>query len=464
MGNNRNNLKLKIMFCFALFAATGCGDVKSWLSNEKYKGEQASAPEVTSNEFADDPAFKAALVNTDYLTRSVNLRPWLDQGIHGRGRTIAILDNGFAGLQSSLGKTLPPDLTVFKGPIDNEAPTLHGTKLAEVIFALTSGSADWSSTSRHPVIKLYNANGFSNFTAAVDQAINDKVDIIVYSQVWEFGGNFDGGGFINSAVNKATSAGILWINAAGNYASSSWQGPLVQNADNTARLPFEDKYVRLVVNEHASPVKITLSWNDFADTKEWRTSRDLDLILLDKNGRELASGRKIQDGQDHGRDPSYSAHARESIDVELSPGIYLLRIDIRSRNFDLNSRLRISANGPDVSFVDQATDASIMIPADNPNVLTVGASDDTASSYGRTATGLQKPEVVAPSIIQFESGISFQGSSSAAAVAAAVIAVYQEVCGPVSRADIVQRINSGALSQQSVKGLGLWLPSSLRCY
>ena len=454
-------VSLKLSYLLASLALVGCGQFDRLLKKEE---STQTAPEVVpQSEMVDDPAYRAALTNTEYLTRSVNLKPWLEFGYHAGSQTIAILDNGFAGLKSAAGRTLPPDLSVFKGPIDNQSTTLHGTKLAEVIFALTSGSSTWSPSSRHPKLKLYNANGFSNFSAAVDQAIRDQVDIIVYSQVWEFGGNFDGRGFINAAVDKATSRGILWINAAGNYATSSWQGPLIPNYNAVARLPYEHQFVRMVVNEESSPVKVTLSWNDFADSKDWRTNRDLDLIILDRNGREVAASRKVQDGLDHGRDPNYSSHAREIIDTTLQPGIYLLRVEIRSRNFDANSRLRIAANGPGVSFIDQSVDASVMIPADNPNVLTVGANDDSSSSFGQTNSGALKPEVVAPSQLEFETGITFQGSSTAAAVAAATIAVYREACGRLTREQLVDRIHSGVLSQNTTRGFSLWLPNPGLC-
>jgi hypothetical protein len=171
--------------------------------------------------------------------------------------------------------------------------------------------------------------------------------------------------------------------------------------------------------------------------------------------------------QDHSQnnngDGNYSAHAREAIETTLPPGEYLLRVDIKSHNFDANSRIRLAANGPNISFIDQSPDASVMIPADNPNVLTVGASDDVASSAGVTSGGIQKPEVVAPSMIQFESGIAFQGSSSAAAVAAATLAVYQDVCGRLTRQQIVAKITNGLLSQRSTVGRGLWLPATGRC-
>ncbi len=460
---------LKLVFvCQSLVA---CSQLPSWVpgatqnDDDTSSNKSISAPEVTDSTLPPDPMYSAAITNLDYLKSSVNLTAWLEAGHHGKKMTIAILDNGFGGLKQSLGKQLPPDLTVAEPKIKNESQTPHGTKLAEIIFAMTSGSARWTPESQHPTIKLYNSNGYSNFTSAVDQAIADQVDMIVYSQVWEFGGNFDGGGFINTAVNKATSAGILWINAAGNYASSSWQSRIQYRPDGTVILPYQEKFVRLLVNEAATDVKITLAWNDFSDTKDWRTSRDLDLVLLDSKERELAASRLIQDGQDHSKDAAYSSHAREVITTNLQPGVYLLKVVARSRNFDEMSRLRLAADGVNISFIDQAPFASVMIPADNPTVLTVGASDDDNSSAGPTMAGFRKPEVVAPSLIEVEGGMSFQGSSTAAAVAAATLAVYQEACGTkLSRQSILERILSGSLSQASTKGRGLWLNSEFSCH
>jgi hypothetical protein len=449
-----------------ILIVTACSNGPSWLRKDKSdddKKNSTSAPEVTQTGIPENPAYNTTLVNNNDLIMGVNLTAWLNAGHHGKSMTIAILDNGFGGLKNSLGTRLPPDLVVEKAVLDNESDTPHGTKLTEVIFAMTSGSPQWSPASQHPTLKLYNSNGFTNFSAAVDKAIADRVDMILYSQVWEFGGNFDGRGFINAVVDKATSAGILWVNAAGNYGQSAWQGSLVPNMDQTALLPYLGKYVRLVVTEKSTAVKISLAWNDFADSKEWRTSRDLDLVLLDASMKQVAIGKLIQDGQSHDKDPKYSAHAREAIETTLEPGTYLLRVDIKSQNFDVYSRLRLAADGARISFMDQSADASVMIPADNPSVLTVGASDESSSSIGRTATGAQKPEVVAPSTINFEGGIGFKGSSTAAAVAAAALAVYQDVCGRQSRDMIIYGINSGLLSQQSTVGRGFWMPEGVRC-
>jgi hypothetical protein len=449
---------------FALL--TSCSETPAWMprgAKTSTPTPEVTAPEITQSAVPEDPVLTATIVNNDYLLASVNLKPWVTAHYHGQSSTIAIFDNGFAGLNLALGKSLPQNLVVEKSALDNESKTPHGTILAKIIFAMTSGDPAWTAKSQHPKLKLYNTNGFSNLVAAVDQAITDHVNMIVYSQVWEFGGNFDGRGFINAAVNKATDAGILWINAAGNYATSSWQGKLVANRDRTAALPYLKKYIRLVVTEAATKVRISLSWNDFTESKTWMTPRDLDLSLLDSDEKLLSSSHKIQDGIAHDQNTDYSAHARESIDTTLEPGTYLIKVDIKSDNFDSSSRLRLSADGQSISFTDLSADASVMIPADNSSVLTVGASDDPSSSYATILDGSHKPEVAAPSIVQFQSGFGFQGSSTAAAVAAAALSVYQEACGKMNRAAIVEKIKSGEISQQSTIGRGLWLPPNARC-
>lgn len=461
--------KNSIFYAFFYLSLISCSQLPSWVPGAK-KGHDdgsptptPSAPEVTGSDLPANPLYNAAIVNNSYLTSSVNLTPWTQAGYHGKSVKIAILDNGFGGLTSALGKRLPPDLKIETSKLENISQSPHGTKLAEIIFAMTSGSPTWTSTSQAPQMKLYNANGFSNFSHAVDQAIAEHVDIILYSQVWEFGGNFDGRGFINAEVNKAIKAGILWINAAGNYAASSWHSSVTIGSQDHLNLPYKDRYVRMLVNQANTPVKISLSWNDFTDSKEWRTSRDLDLTLLDASEREIASSRRIQDGKDHGSDANYSAHAREVIESTLQPGIYLLRVTAKSKNFDANSQIRLAADGQNISFIDQSPYASVMIPADNPNVVTVGASDDDASSNGVTTAGLPKPEFVAPSIIELEGGIQLQGTSTAAAVAAATLAVYQEACGIQTRESLLRSIDNGLIGQQSIKGRGLWLNSNLRC-
>ena len=61
---------------------------------------------------------------------------------------------------------------------------------------------------------------------AVRYAIEQRVDIILFSGSFEGGGNGDGRGPVNRIIDEATAAGILWVNAAGNYGRRVYNGPV----------------------------------------------------------------------------------------------------------------------------------------------------------------------------------------------------------------------------------------------
>lgn len=414
----------------------------------------------------------ATLGNLAPLIQLVNAGRWHERGANCQNMTIAVFDNGFDGLEESKGVRLPPDLVVEKAPANEPAITPHGTKLAEVIWSLCTGSRLYSPDRPGPKLKLFNTNGYTNLTAAVEAVTTtEKVDIVLYSQVWEYGGNFDGRGFINALVNRVTSQGILWVNAAGNFGQSSWQGPVSFNEKGHVRLPFEQQSVRFTVSADATPVKLTLAWNDFTDLKTYRTSQDLDLHLEDSSRREIAASKLIQDGTHHTGDPAYSAYAREQLTTVLNKGTYYIRVtSTKPEGFNRLSRLRLAGDGAGLVFLDQTQEASIMVPADNTQVITVGASDVDFTSAGRViGTNIHKPEVLAPSILTFDNGETFAGSSSAAAVAAAVFAIYQSACGKLTETAwknylaqgyfrTPRALSSGAATQLALPGLARCLP------
>lgn len=437
--------------------------------------EQGSAPPISASDpnSADTaPADNATLTNLAKLIQATQASPWHSANARCQNQTIAIFDNGFEGLKDSLGKRLPPNLVVQKAPANEPMPTAHGTKLAEVIWAMCTGSNAYSAATPGPTLLLFNTNGYTNLQAAVEAVTTTQpVDIVLYSQVWEFGGNFDGGGFINALVNRVTNSTrrTLWVNASGNFAETSWQGGIVFDQNGNVKLPFENKYLRISVNAANTAVKLTLAWNDFTDAKTYRTKQDLNLFVEDASNRVIASSTLIQDGIDHGQQAGYSAYAREQLNTVLGPGIYFVKISSPlTQNFNINSRLRLSGDGEGLVFMDQTKEASVMIPADNSNVLTIGASDVDFSSSGKIiGTGVRKPEAVAPSIIEFDNGKTFAGSSSAAAVAASLIGIYQSKCGALTKAQWTNAIAQGLFSASGKGSTNVTpvftLPNTQRC-
>lgn len=475
----RNNLRLRI-YIVGVLAVTSCSSSNPW--NKKSAQDVspvviAPAPTPAPGGAQPVPAGgapdemgsvqKSTITNLDELIASIQANAWHAAGANCSGKTIAIFDNGFSGLEDSKGVRLPPTLTVEKAPGNAVLETSHGTKLTEIIWALCTGSRVYSSARPGPTLRLYNTNGYTNLASAVDAVVASPVDIVLYSQVWEFGGNFDGRGFINNLVNKVTGHGILWVNAAGNYGQTAWQNSIAFNSQNDVTLPHEGRYLRFSVNSPQTLIKLTLAWNDFGEDKSYKTSQDLDLILEDATHKQLALGNLIQDGQDHPNTQGFSAYAREQMTVLLDPGIYYLRITTpRPAAFTSQSRIRVAADGRDVIFIDQTPEASVMIPADNPSVLTVGASDVDFSSSGTiVGSSTHKPDVLAPSILNFDNGMMFAGSSSAAAVAVAGIALYESNCG-IKDHDTWVRIFSASLMGTKAVGAPastMLLPADGKC-
>lgn len=337
---------------------------------------------------------------------------------------IAVLDNGFDGFDKDKG-LLPAtaerlDLTQYPA-----AASRHGLGMAQIIWAVTGQQQ------AGPKFYLINSNGFSNFKAAVDYVIKNKIDIVLYSQVWPFGGNFDGTGFINEQVTRATQAGVIWINAAGNNHGLVYNGEVVRQRDPATSLmkfTFGD-YLRFENKLDESEVTITLSWTDFTGSELYNTSKDLDLFVYDEQERLVGSGELIQKGEapPAGTDSKLSSHARESVTLRgLERGNYRIRIKARSNNFSATDRFRVLLKtDKQLVFHDASADGEIMPPADHPNVITVGERGDI-SSDGPTADGRSKPDVLLDdATVAFTNGARSQGSSNAAALVAGAVALMK---------------------------------------
>ena len=306
--------------------------------------------------------------------------------------------------------------------------------MAEIAYAIASGSSQYVAGRPGPQIYLLNTNGFTNFKWAIDEVIRLGVDIVLYAQVWEYGGNVDGEGFINAEVQRALDRGITWINAAGNFGLSTFHSPVKVRPDLNVTLPHEQQTIRLHVAQNFTPVKIVLAWNDFADTSEHHTRQDLDLILEDAYGREIDASRLLQEGRAPAGDRRYSSHAREIIRTTLDQGEYRLRVRAKSDNFDAASRLRITADGFGVTLLDRTTEQTILMPADHRGVLAIGASDSANSGEG---FGRHKPELLVPSAVVFADGTRITGTSAASAIAAGAIAVHMGATGLRGRSNLL---------------------------
>ncbi len=392
--------------------------------------EQLEGPQQQQRPQDGMPSLDTTLTNLDEITRDLNLASHQQQG-GGRGIRIAVLDNGFLGLEASRGKRLPDTIRVEPAPKNPEQMTPHGTRMAEIAYAVATGSTAFQSHTPGPEILLFNTNGYTNLVHAIDQVIARNVDIVLYSQVWEYGGNGNGTGFINAEVNRAIAAGVQWINAAGNFGRTYFEGPATVTPGGHIALPHEGEYVRFSVEREQTPVKIVVSWNDFTDSTEYRTAMDLDAELIDEKGESLAVAKLIQDGLKHDEaELGYGIHAREVLRGTLAKGNFRVRVTTKNATLPITLRVRIAIDGPGITMQDRSINGSIFIPADNPEVLTVGAVDVDYSALKRIErTGASKPEVALRSKVVFDNGEEFYGTSAATAIAVGALAAYQSSTG-----------------------------------
>ncbi len=346
---------------------------------------------------------------------------------------IAILDNGFRGYEA--GSRTLPKITELIPPareFDESIATAHGFAMAQTAWGLMKRPKSG------PHFFLVPALGYTNFKAAIDFVIEKKIDIVIYSQVWEFGTNFDGTGFINAEVNRATNAGVIWLNAAGNYNNLVFNTP-IKTDENTGLvlLPGPLNSLRFENLQDANNITLTLSWSDFKETDEYNTNKDLDFELINELGIKIPLKNKIQRGEapPEDEDSDLSSFAREQVNVKLDRGIYSIRVANKSQNFNAatdSMRVTLYASNPtklqllDQSLLGDSVENGLLAPADNESVFTVGDCS-MISARGTTKDGRQKPDVVMPLAEAFfsdEKG-TVSGSSIATAIFGGIVALMK---------------------------------------
>lgn len=347
---------------------------------------------------------------------------------------VAILDYGFSGYADEKGFTIPKS-TEFKERQGDTNKTsggsnTHGLAMAQIVTQyMTDNYTKWRLA---PKIFLYKSDGYSNFQWAIDDAIKNGVDVILHSIVIEYGSNYDGRGFYNALVNRATNAGIIWVNAAGNFGLTTYNSDVIIGDHNWVELDHLDKNALPIkctppkkAKEKVCQIRVVLAWDDFKNKPAFGTKKDLDLYVYDKNLESSVSSELKQISED---DPSVSLpghtlYPREIVETKIKEGTSYIKVKAKTDNFASTDRLRITADGDNIQFPDRDEKESLLNPADNPNVITVG-EDSKRSSVSRS---LNKPELIAPSLVKGDDGKEYRGSSNAAAVVAAGIALMKKI-------------------------------------
>lgn len=363
-----------------------------------------------------------AITNLDELAKQLKLDKFKEKKF-GHKIKIAVLDNGFHGYEKEIGKTLPANTQYHTGAASAadsvENKQFHGLFMAQILSMLIQKSGAQADYELH----LINSYGITKFTDAVNTVIQGNFDVVLYAQVWEYGGNGDGKGFINALVDKATQAGIVWVNAAGNFGHLTKVAPVSGTdwVDFKNKAGKIEKGVTILCKAKAKetcPLRLVLAWNDFKDTLGEGTNKDLDLFLFDSKNKQLQSSELQQKTAVAADDKTSSLYPREFFELAIKPGSYKVRVKIKSKNFDKAvDELRVTASGKGIEMAEASVGETLLPPADNPNVIVVGASDDFQTSQSKL---LRKPDINVKSLVKLKDGSQPFSTSNASAMIAAV--------------------------------------------
>jgi len=322
-------------------------------------------------------------------------------GITGSGVKVGVIDLGFVGLSQAQARGDLPYSVVQNDLTGTGLATgySHGTAVAEVIYDIAPGAQLY-------LIKIADE---VDLDQAVTYCLSNGIDVINHSLGWYNTNFYDGTGTIPDIARRATSGGILWVNAAGNEAESHWEGTFFDgNADG-----WHDTSITLYASS-GSQIILYLTWN------EWpAASTDYDLYLYDSASQVVASSTKYQTGAE---EPT------ESIQVTApQSGTYTIRVrGGGSRTIELYSVYQ--------NVTPTVSGSSVLAPANASDVVAVGAVDyrsyatgplESYSSRGPSNDGRTKPDLVAPDNVTTGTSpyTTFPGTSGSAPHAAGAAAL-----------------------------------------
>jgi Subtilase family len=347
------------------------------------------------------------------------------RGLLGQGQTVAILDEGFAGLDRSIALgELPPQeaLTIrafdplggLDGLTEFGVPTQHGVRMAELVH-------DMAPQAR---LALVGYRTPEQFQEAVAWIVGQGIPIVSHSNSF-LTPPFDGTGPAARAVDGAAAAGVLWLNSVGNYGQRHWRGVA----------PAEGAVIPIAPTP-GTPMLFSLSWA----TPGARASVAVE--RLDPSGAWAEVQR------------SAPAGPAGSVTAPLTADAASWRLVVRQ---EAGPPSELTLFSQTVGFGSLAVaSGSVPTPGDAAGAVSVGAVKWTGtaleaySSQGPTDDGRAKPDLVGPTYVTSNpEWPGTAGTSAATAHLAGAAALLREArigSGlPAGPADLRAALASGAL-------------------
>jgi subtilisin family serine protease len=330
----------------------------------------------------------------------INALAYHNSGYLGQNTKVAIIDLGFERLAAAQANGDIPYTIISKDFTGKglSSGTTHGTDMAEIVH-------DVAPQAQLYLIKITDEVDLEN---AKDYCVSEGVDIINHSWGW-FNTNFtDGTGLVCSIADDARSSGILWVNAAGNWAQKHYQGVFLDSDDEGWHGFSPGENTNTIQVSKKEDIYVYLTWNDWPTTRQ-----DYDLYLFVSFGSDLVPIADSTNRQTGTQPPTESIILQNAL-----PNTYY--IAIYRYNATEDKELKIFSFSHSLQY--QTPAYSLSTPADAAGVVAVAAIDqanwytgpqEDYSSQGPTTDGRTKPDISGPTnVATFTSGR--QGGTSGA--------------------------------------------------
>ncbi len=411
-----NHISIKIVFIkLMILSVIACGEDSNSSSTETPNTTPTTTdtPEATSS--------PSEILNLQQITTATGSDQLHASGLGCNGAEIAIFDDGFMGLGDAAGKTLPAGLSLEPYSGSNPQDIEHGLIIAQLVWSTCTGKKYYDPNIPGPKLRLYNVNGLDNFKNALTSVMEKNIRYVVHSRVYEFGGNLKGEGYFNTLVNQYLDhhSSNRWFNAAGNYHKRFYTNILQASSSdvNYITLPHEGKFTKLVVSE-AGPLKIVSSWENQQQSLENSLGLGLQLeiytdnkVLFDTSKAGPATSNSFQ-----------NPYHFTTLQTYVEPGTYWIALKRKNNSTIPQLTFHIAVNHHAAEFQNYVRyNSSVVVIADNPKVITIGANDYENSSFGGG-----KPDFLSISQTKLEGINDIYSSSTANAIGAASWILYEQ--------------------------------------
>ncbi|MEF8852691.1 MAG: S8 family serine peptidase [Haloarculaceae archaeon] len=336
----------------------------------------------------------------------------------GADVTIAVLDpTGFdvddPRIRDSVGATAS-FAARGESSVGNDGFDRHGTASA-ILVNRVAPDAD---------LLLANFRTAYDFTRAIEWALDRGADVVVAPTVF-YAKPDDGSAPVSRAVADAAEAGVPVVVPTGNAAQRHWAG----THDGGEWVEFSDGRTRLSLRGSSDQVRLWLWWNE-SDAGDHNVTVHL-YEEADNGSRRVARSRAYPRGPVGTNQVLVeSVETNDLLSQSVPNGSYHVRVSAPA-----NATHRLELVSTTHRFADPEPRWSIAAPATAraPGVVAVGAAPPgerrpmARSGRGPTSDGRPGIDLLAPGATPDGSGLSFRGTSAAAAYTGGVAALLQAV-------------------------------------